>query len=533
MVVTENLSMALGTTSLQPRFENPREILGDRLREGSIYRLLADEGDRLFPNDYFADLYIRSVRGRPTVPARVLATVMLLQAFEGLSDREAVDHLEVDLRWQAACGVDTGAEAFHSTVLVGQRNRLRASVRPRRLFEDVKIVAEASGALRHRARVFDSTPIYDAVATQDTVTQLRAVIRKLLIALDATGERELSAAVRSSLAREDDYASPGKPPCDWDDRAAREQLVDELVGDCHAALEVLDGTTLTGVVADASELLALVAGQDVEEGEDGVFRIVRKVAKDRVISTVDPEARHGHKSKSRRFDGFKLHVSLDPDSELIDDVVVTPANTPDRDAVPALVAPLLEREDKPEIVGDAAYGDGATRAALEEVGITVVARVPPTRNTTGGFTKDRFVIDLDASTVTCPAEQTVAIRFDRHGAGVARFATHCATCPLANQCTTSRHGRSITVHPQEALLQRARAEQRDPAWWVRYRADRPMVERKIAHFVVRAWGGRRARTRGLKRVATDLDTRAGAINLARLAVLGLAFERGGWSIAGT
>ena len=131
--------MALGTTSLQPRFENPREILDDRLREGSIYRLLADEGDRLFPDDYFSGLHTRSVRGRPTVPARVLATVMLLQAFEGLSNREAVDYLEVDLRWQAACGVDTGAEAFHSTVLVGQRNRLRASARPRRLFENVKV----------------------------------------------------------------------------------------------------------------------------------------------------------------------------------------------------------------------------------------------------------------------------------------------------------------------------------------------------------------------------------------------------------
>lgn len=525
--------MALGTTSLQPRFENPREILGDRLREGSIYRLLADQGDQLFPDDYFSDLYTRSVRGRPTVPARVLATVMLLQAFEGLSDREAVDHLEVDLRWQAACGVDTGAEAFHSTVLVGQRNRLRASARPRRLFEDVKVVAEASGALHHRARVFDSTPIYDAVATQDTVTQLRAVIRKLLIALDATGERELASAVRSSLVREDDYATPGKPPCDWDDREAREQLVDELVGDCHAALAVLDGTSLSGVVKDASELLGLVAGQDVEEGEDGVFRIARKVAKDRVISTVDPEARHGHKSKSRRFDGYKLHVSLDPDSELIDDVAVTPANTPDRDAVPALVEALIEREEQPEIVGDAAYGDGATRAALEEVGLSVVARVPPVRNTTGGFTKDRFVVDLDAAMVTCPAAQTVPIRFSANGAGVARFASACASCPLASRCTTSRHGRSITVHPQEALLQRARAEQRDPAWWLRYRADRPMVERKIAHFVIRAWGGRRARTRGLARVATDLDTRAGAINLARLAVLGLTFESSGWSIAGS
>ena len=137
--------MALGVAVVEQRFENPREILGDRLREGSIYRLLADHGDQLFPDDYFADLYTVSVRGRPTVPARVLATVMVLQAFEGLSDREATDRLEVDLRWQAAAGVDAGAEAFHPTVLVGQRNRLRASVRPRRLFEDTKVVARQAG----------------------------------------------------------------------------------------------------------------------------------------------------------------------------------------------------------------------------------------------------------------------------------------------------------------------------------------------------------------------------------------------------
>src|SRR6266568_4745427 len=176
--------MALGVAVAQPRFENPREILGDRLREGSLYRLLADHGDRLFGDDYFADLYSVSSRGRPTVPARVLATVMLLQAFEGLSDREAADRLEVDLRWQAAAGVDTGTETFHPTVLVGQRNRLRASARPRRLFEDTKAVARQAGALKGRARVLDSTPVYDAVATQDTVTQLRAAIRKLLMVLD-------------------------------------------------------------------------------------------------------------------------------------------------------------------------------------------------------------------------------------------------------------------------------------------------------------------------------------------------------------
>ena len=140
--------MALGSSRVQPRFENQREILGDRLREGSLYRLLADYGHQMFPDDYFADCYSSSVKGRPTIPARVMATSMVLQAFEGLSDREATDRLEVDLRWQAACGVDVGYVAFHSTALVGQRNRLRASARPRRLFEDTKVVANETGAMK-------------------------------------------------------------------------------------------------------------------------------------------------------------------------------------------------------------------------------------------------------------------------------------------------------------------------------------------------------------------------------------------------
>ena len=152
----------------------------------------------MFPDDYFSDLYSDSARGRPTIPARVMATVMLLQAFEGLSDREAVDRLGFDLRWQAAAGIDTGAEAFHPTVLPGQRNRLRASVGPRRLFEDTKVVAKATGAMKARARVLDSTPIYDAVATEDTVTQLRASIRKLLRSLDQA-KSPLAGAVRAAL----------------------------------------------------------------------------------------------------------------------------------------------------------------------------------------------------------------------------------------------------------------------------------------------------------------------------------------------
>jgi len=473
-------------------------------------------------------LYRVSARGRPTVPARVLATVMVLQAFEGLSDREAMERLEVDLRWQAAAGVDTGAEAFHPTVLVGQRNRLRGSARPRRLFEDTKVVARRAGVLRDRARVLDSTPLYDAVATQDTVTQLRAAIGKLLMVLDSVAV-SVAGRVRAVLARDDDYATAGKPPCDWDDPAARAALVDELVHDAVAALAVLDGEPLAGAARDAADLLAIVAGQDVEQGHDGVFAIVPGVARDRVISTVDPEARHGHKSQNRRFDGYKTHAAVDPDSELIDEVTVTAANTPDRDAVDELLAPSADADVKPEVVGDSAYADGETRDRLGRAGYRVRAKLPPARNRAGRYTKDRFGVNLHDGTVTCPAGQTVTIRPSRRGGGKASFASHCPTCPLRRHCTAARRGRSITIHRHEAILAAARTEQATPHWVERYRADRPIVERKIAHFVRRLWGGRKARCRGLVRVATDVDTRAAATNLARLAILGVGFNGTNWT----
>jgi hypothetical protein len=161
-----------------------------------------------------------------------------------------------------------------------------------------------------------------------------------------------------------------------------------------------------------------------------------------------------------------------------------------------------------------------------------MAKCPPLRNATGGFAKDRFVIDLEGRTVTCPAEQVAAITPRGDGRGLARFAPHCRTCPLRAACTKSRAGRSVAINEHEAILQQARAEQADPEWIALYRANRPLVERKIAHLIRRGWGGRRGRTRGLRRIATDLDTRAGAINWARLATLGLSFGPAGWTIAG-
>ena len=172
-----------------------------------MYRLLAEDGDRLFGDDYFVDLFTRSRLGRPTVAARVVATVMLLQAHEGLSDREACDRLAFDLRWKAAAGLAVGSGSFHPTVLVGMRNRLRVSDRPRQLFEDVNATARAAPCAG-----LDSTPLLDAVATQDTVTQLRAAIRKLLTVAEQSGELELAGAVRAGLTRDDEYATGRQTP---------------------------------------------------------------------------------------------------------------------------------------------------------------------------------------------------------------------------------------------------------------------------------------------------------------------------------
>jgi hypothetical protein len=162
----------------------------------------------------------------------------------------------------------------------------------------------------------------------------------------------------------------------------------------------------------------------------------------------------------------------------------------------------------------------------------VIAKVPPARNRDGRYSKDDFRVDLAADTVTCPAGQTVTIRRGAGGEGRAEFGPRCATCPQREHCTASPSGRSITVHPREAVLQRAKRLQATPEWQDAYRQVRPRVERKIAHFVRAAWGGRRARVRGVRRVTTDAVTRAAAVNWSRLATLGVAFTANGWAITG-
>ena len=516
--------MSQGSTPRQADlFRDTASFVEPLVRSGSIHALLARECQELFPDELFDDLFAANV-GRRSVPPLVVAVVMVLQRLEGLSDREAVERFTFDARWKHACGgLPFDHPGFSHTVLVDMRARLARSARPERVFERTLEVARGAGLLGVR-RVLDSTPLYDAVATMDTVTLVRSAIRGVL---GASGERE--PALRAVLRRDDDYRAGGRPAADWDDADARAALVDALARDGGAVLGALEGEPLPPALAEAATLLATVLGQDLEAGSDGRIRIARRVAPDRVISTVDPETRHGHKTQAHSFDGYKGHVALDPDAELVTATAVSAGNAGDASVALGLLADELATPEPPTTVyGDAAYGTGEVLVALDAAGAVSRLKVQPASGVAGKFTKDDFAIDLEAGAISCPAGRTVPIRGRIEA--YAQFGRACLVCPLVERCTTAPRGRTIQVSPHEAHLTAGRAASRDPAWVTDYRAARPKVERKLAHLMRRRHGGRRARVRGRLKVGADFALLAAAVNLARLARLGITGSGGSWAV---
>ena len=508
-------------------------VAGHLIAPGSVFGFLAAHRARLFPPELFEDLF-PTRRGRPSVPGEVIASVLVLQALQGLSDREAVEALTFDLRWKAACGLALTDRAFDPSTLTYWRRRLAASQRPDRIFEVVATVITETGAVAGKnRRALDSTILDDAVARQDTVTQLIAAIRR--VAREVSGAAEIVASRTSGH----DYARPGKPEIAWDDPQARDELVSALVNDARAVLAGLeqlypDGEGLEVKQAEAVALLALVAGQDVEpaegsDGTDGRWRIARRVAPDRIISTVDPDTRHAHKSRQRRQDGYKAHIVVEPDTGLITDTRLTQASGPaNSDAAVgiALLAddPTLAPDASIEVLGDSAYGTGEALQACEDAGHTPVIKPWPLRPAVeGGFTLDDFTVNAAGDAVTCPNQITRPIT----ASGSVTFGALCRGCPLREQCTTATGGRSLVLGAHHQLQRDHRARAATAQHLATYRRHRPMVERSIA-WLTR--GNRRVPYRGVVKNNTWLHIRVAAINLRRLLVLGLRRD-GSWALA--
>lgn len=520
-------------------------LAGHLLKPGSVFAFLAEHRRRLFPAEMFADLF-PSGRGRPSIPPDVVAAVIVLQTLHGLSDREAADAVTFDLRWKAACGVAIDAGSFHPTTLTYWRRRLADSERPHRIFEVVRQLIIETGAVAGRQRrALDSTVLDDAVARQDTVTQLVASIRRVAREVPDAADLVSAHCTRLAALTGQDYSHPGKPRIAWDDPAARDELVTALVGDALALLAALDVEAIEagrGKPAEAVTLLALVAGQDVEpaegsDGSDGRWQIARKVAPDRVISTVDPETRHAHKTRERRQDGFKAHIVIEPDTGLTTAVKLTKSsgveNTDANVGIELVTADTTLPETaikatgtkKPvEVLGDSAYGTGEMLHALDQQQWTPVIKPWPLKPTViGGFSLDDFDIDEDSGTTTCPAGHTRPITDKR----TVTFGSACTGCPLRERCTTAQRGRVLVLGEHHGLQRTHRQRARDEGFQATYRQHRPMVERSIA-WLTR--DNRRVPYRGIAKNNAWLHHRVAALNLRRLLALGLTFDQGAWQL---
>ena len=549
-----------GRTRLDRELLDAGEMAGHLVPSGSVFAFLAEHRTELFPDSFTADLF-PSRTGRPSLPAGLVGSVLVLKELYDLSDAQTADALKFDIRWKVACGRSLTQVSFDPSVLVYWRKRIAASARPDRVFDAVAEVIAQTGILRgRRKRCVDSTVFDDAVATQDTVTQLVAAIRK--VARVVPGAGAVIAAVCTL-----DYSRPGKPPIDWDDPAAKQALVSDLVNDALAVLAELTGDGAPqrdAAAADALGLLALVAGQDVEpadgsDGTDGRWKIARKVAPDRVISTVDRQARHTRKSKSKRRDGFRGHVAAEPETGLVTDCEMTMAagegstdaengvkmacrdrfsdpgpGTPggQQDAVPPDTCDGTEPASgqdggRLEVYGDSAYGSGEARAAYRDAGHDTIIKPKPVQPAVpGGFTLDDFTVSQDDGSVTCPAGVTRPVSPAR----TVTFGAACAGCPLRERCTTAKDGRSMTIHPHEQLLREARAQARTPGFRHAY-PTRSMIERIIAWTATQNGHRIRLRYTGTARNDAWLHNRCAAINLRTLLRHGLTRRDTAWVLA--
>lgn len=520
-----------GTEVLDRELLDARALVGHLVAEGSMFAFLADHRQDVFPDGGFEDLFT-SGRGRPSIPGSVMASILVLQTLHDYSDRETAEAARCDLRWKVATGMALDDAGFDASTLVYWRRRLANSEQPHRVNDAVKNVIEQTGILRgRRKRAVDSTILADAVATQDTVTQLISAIRR--VGRQVPGAGEQIAAVCTGH----DYSRAAKPRIDWQDPGAKDELVSALVNDANMLVAALAEVDLSEDphAQGALALLALVAGQDVEpaqgsDGTDGRWRIARRVAPGRVVSTVDSEARHTRKSPENRRDGYRAHVAAEPETGIITDEELTKAAGPENSDA-AVAGEFLETEERScEWYGDSAYGTGDLRGAIHDSDgdEAIIKPKPLLAPVEGGFTVDDFTVDEQEGRVRCPAGNTRPISPKTR---TANFGALCRNCPLREQCTKSKTGRKIALHDRDDLLRQARrqwAEQ--PELRDKYRRFRPNVERVISQIASRGSRRLKLRYRGTTKNHAWLTRRTAGLNLRNLVGRGLTRTAGVWAL---
>lgn len=543
----------LGIRSAQRGLLEADHVYLDHVGQDTFYGFLASMRGRLFEDEEFGELYCRD-NGRNSVPPSLLATALLLQAHDRVSDEEAKQRADFDVRWKVALGIAVEERPFAKSTLQLFRSQLIIHDKVRAVFERSLRYARETGYLKGRKMkvALDTTYVLGRGAVKDTYNLLAdgiVQVARVLARLEGKPLKEWAgghgpSAEGHGLGLYFGSSVKGEAAIDWDNVKERRSLLGRIVADADRVLELArraqgrfpKDSPYRKSIVEAAELLGQLLLQDVERTEDGPA-LKEGVSRDRIPSVHDPEMRHGRKSSSTRFDGHKAAVAVDTDSQLVTAVAVLPGNASDNTSALELVeeSEANSGAEVSETIGDAAYGDGVTRQAFADAHRTLIAKVPG-RPQGVRFPKEDFKIDLEAGTCTCPAEQvtrrlrTVTTRIDRSGQAhrMQAFYFHggtCRTCPLRPRCTAAKdgRGRTITLHPQEALLQQARALQKSAAF-EEYRCRRQVAEHRLARLV--QLGIRQSRYFGRAKTLFQVLLAATVANLTVIASkLGLMRER--------
>ena len=484
-----------------------------RIKHARLFVFLRQQRHVLLTDAFQAELallYRDSQRGQPPVPPAQLALTTILQAYTGVSDDEVIELTTMDRRWQVVLDcLDATTPPFSKGTLVAFRQALIAHDLDRRLIERTVEMATVSGLLGSRGlrAALDSSPLWGAGKVEDTYNLVGHALRKALRVIARQQGRELAAVAAEAGAPLVAATSlKAALDLDWDDPQARATALVRVLDALDTVEMWLDQAAPDGVIATSMARARRVREQDVEHAADGTPILRRGVSKQRLISIEDPQMRHGRKSKTHLFNGYKRHVLRDLDSGLVRAVGVTPANEPEAMVTDAVVADL----DRQDVVLTEVHIDrGYLSSALVQhrpPGLAIYCKAWTVHNGER-FPKTAFVLDWERQQIGCPA----GVVRDFVPGGTVHFpAATCANCPLRTRCTTSSHGRSVTIHPDEQLLTELRARQQTPDGRAKLR-ERVAVEHTLAQ--VGQWQGNRARYRGERKNLFDLRRTAVVHNL--------------------
>jgi hypothetical protein len=491
-------------------------VLAPKLaRTGKFYLFLREVRAELFDDAFQAELAAAyQPRGTAPLPAALLAMVTLLQAYDQVSDAEAVTTAQVDLRWQFVLGCLGCARApFSQGALVKFRERMIAHDLDRTLLDRTVALAKRTGRFgwQHLRAALDSSPLIGAGRVQDTWNLLgRALATVATCAAKAVGVSRAQVIQEAGLTV---LAAPSLKAAldiDWDDPAAQAEALTRLLAEVDR-LEQWVATHAQPALQAALTALRRVTAQDLEpDPTTGRRRLRQGVAGDRMPSLGDPEMRHGRKTRTRPFNGYKRHALKVLGADVIVDAIVRPANEPEHLTLATLAPAVAVHGPLAELLLDRGYLASPTVAALHAAGTTIRAKAWTSHNG-GRYPKHAFTIDLEQGRVTCPAQHTVPLR---PGAHSVRFAAAtCRVCPRHDACTVATDGRSITLHPQEPLLQELRAAMRDPAGRAVLR-QRTTIEHSLAR--LNHIQGPRARYKGVRKNTLDVRRCAAVAHLEQL-----------------